>query len=593
MENIELILRLMDKAGLDAYIIPGSDPHQSEYLPEHWKFREWISGFTGTAGIVVLTMSFCGLWTDSRYFLQAEKQLEGCPIQLVRLQIPHTPEYINWLKKNLSPGSTVGLDSRFFSIALIRHIKDSLADAGIRLDTSADLMTAVWENRPALPPGPVFDHPVGYAGLSRREKINRVRSELEKQSADYLFISPLDEIAWLFNLRGNDIPFCPVFIAYALVGLDEATLFVHPGKIPEAIAAKLASDGIRVEQYDSVEQVLLQIPEGSTVSLAPEKTNGAVYATIASRAFIREGMNITTGLKAIKSATEVARLKEVMIRDGVAWVKTLHEIDDALAHNEKLTEIGIARRIAYYRSLEEDYQGESFHPISSFGPHGAVVHYSVTDESSIQAGPVGIYLLDSGGQFTGGTTDTTRTIAMGAPTAEQKRDFTLALKGTLGISLLRFPAGTRGYQIDVLARLALWNEGRNYGHGTGHGVGFFLNVHEGPQTIGASASGYMQVTLEPGMVTTVEPGFYVEGAYGVRTENMTLVIPDIETTYGTFYRFETLTLVPIDRRLIDSGLLTPAETAWINQYHEAVRHQLAPRLEEPARRWLEAATQPI
>ncbi|MFO7616924.1 MAG: aminopeptidase P family N-terminal domain-containing protein, partial [Bacteroidales bacterium] len=507
--------------------------------------------------------------------------------------VPHTPEYINWLKETLSPGSIVGLDSRFFSVALIRHIKDSLADSGIRLDTSASLLAEVWRDRPGLPTGPVFDHPVGYAGHSREEKLSLVRSALENQNSDYLFITPLDEVAWLFNLRGNDIPFCPLFIAYALVGLNEAILFVHPGKIPVELANRMVSEGIRLADYDRCEEVLLQIPEGSTVSLAPEKTNGAVYETIASRAFIREGMNITTALKAVKNATEIARLKEVMIRDGVAWVKTLQEIDHKLAQGEELTEIGIARRIAYFRSLEEDYQGESFHPISSFGPHGAVVHYSVTDETSIQVGPVGIYLLDSGGQFTGGTTDTTRTVVLGEPTPEQQRDFTLALKGTLGVSMLRFPAGTRGYQIDVLARLALWNEGRNYGHGTGHGVGFFLNVHEGPQTIGASASGYMQVTLEPGMVTTVEPGFYVEGAYGVRTENMTLVVPDIETPYGTFYRFETLTLVPIDRRLIDMALLTSSELDWLNRYHLTVRRWLVPRLEEPVRHWLERATEPL
>ena len=592
-KHIQLILKQMKEAGLDAYIIPGSDPHQSEYLAEHWKFREWISGFTGSAGTVVLTPKFSGLWTDSRYFLQAEEQLDGCAIQLVKLRIPHTPEYIDWLKETLAPGSIVGLDSRFFSVSLIRHLIDTLAESGIQLETAADLISQIWTNRTPLPMNPVFEHPVRFAGASRIEKLQKVREELRKQDSDYLIITPLDEIAWLYNLRGDDIPFCPVFIAYALVGQNDAILFIDQKKVTEEVASGLTADGIRLEAYDQVERTLLTIPEGSIVALAPEKTNGALFEAIASRAFIREGMNFTTALKAIKNDTEIANLKEVMIRDGVAWVNTLYDISDKLAHREILTEIGIARSIAHFRSLQEDYRGESFHPISSFGHHGAVVHYSVTDETSIQAGPVGVYLLDSGGQYLGGTTDTTRTIAMGTPTPEQKRDFTLALKGTLGLSMARFPSGTRGYQLDILARLPLWKEGYNYGHGTGHGVGSFLNVHEGPQTIGTSASGYMQVTLDPGMVVTVEPGFYVEGSHGVRTENMILVAPDLNTPFGTFYRFETLTLVPINRELIDTALLSSDEISWIDNYHKTVREKLTPRLEEPVRKWLEDATEAL
>ena len=592
-ETLPQIRAGMSELGLAALIVPYSDPHQSEYIPAHWKFREWVSGFTGSAGIIVITRDFAGLWTDSRYFQQAEAELLGSEFQLVKLKVPHTPEHIDWVKNTLEKGSVVGLDNRFFPFSMLTYYQDSLLSAGLTLNPEVDLLTQLWTNRPALPANPVFEHLIRFAGASRRQKINAVRERLVETSSDYQFISPLDEVAWLFNLRGSDVNYCPVFVGYALVGKTDAILFANPESISPALEKTLNSDGVVIADYTQMEEWINKIPGGSTVCLAPEKVSGALRDLFAKRSVILEGMNSTTALKSIKNATESDGLRKALIRDGVAWVKTIHWIHKELQSGRAVTEINVARRIGQFRSFQDLYMGESFHPISSYGYHGAIVHYSVTEESSIPLKPEGTFLLDSGGQFLDGTTDTTRTIALGPTTAGQRTDFTLALKGTLALSMLTFPKGTKGYQVDVLSRMALWKHGKNYGHGTGHGVGLFLNVHEGPQTIGASASGYPNVTLEPGMVTTIEPAIYKDGEYGMRTENMTLVVPWIETGYGTFYGFETLTLVPIDRNLMDISLLAAAEIEWINSYHERVRETLSPLLEKEEKEWLCSATEPI
>ncbi len=592
-ETLAKIREGMSEVGLAALIVPYSDPHQSEYIPAHWKFREWITGFTGSAGIVVITREFAGLWTDSRYFQQAETELLGSEFHLVKLIIPHTPEHIDWLKINLEKESVVGLDSRFFPFSMLTYYQDSLLSAGITLNPEVDLLTQMWTSRPALPCNLVFEHLIGFAGASRRQKINAVQERLIETCSDYQFISPLDEVAWLFNLRGSDVDYCPVFVGYGLVGKTEAILFANTESISPALMKTLQSDGVVVAEYTQLEEWINKIPPGSTVCLAPEKVSGALHDLFAKRAVILEGMNSTTALKSIKNATESEGLRKALIRDGVAWVNTIYWIQKELKSGKGLTEIDVARRIARFRSLQDHYMGESFHPISSYGYHGAIVHYSVTEESSIPLKPEGTFLLDSGGQFLDGTTDTTRTIALGPTTTGQRTDFTLALKGTLALSMLTFPKGTKGYQVDVLSRMALWKYGKNYGHGTGHGVGLFLNVHEGPQTIGTSASGYPNVTLEPGMVTTIEPAIYKDGEYGMRTENMTLVVPRTETGYGTFYGFETLTVVPIDRNLMDISLLTTDEIEWINNYHERVRETLSPLLDKDEKEWLFLATKPL
>lgn len=582
----------MEDNGLDACIIPSTDPHMGEYIPRHWAAREWVSGFTGSAGTVVITRDFAGLWTDSRYFLQAEEQLRGSGIKLVKLRIPHTPEYVDWLAQNLEEGSRVSVDGNVISLTSARHIRSVFKEKGISLVTDIDIPAKVWTERPGLPPEPVFNHDVKYAGESRESKICRLREEMKKENAAYLLICALDEVAWLFNLRGRDIPFNPVFVSYALITLNDAILFIDPDKVGCELLNRLQDEGIGVMAYDDIIKVLMGLEGRPVIMLDPGKTNYSVCSSIPSFFKIKEGLGPVTRMKAIKNQTEINGLRNVMVKDGIAWVRFLHWIEASLGKT-RITELSAAEKLDSFRAEQELYQGASFHPISSFAHHGAVVHYSVNEDSDIELKHGNIYLCDTGGHYLDGTTDTTRTITLGEATAQQKTDFTLALKGTLGVSMMRFPAGTRGYQLDILARKALWEHGLNYGHGTGHGVGFFLNVHEGPQTIGTGASGHMNTPLEPGMVTTVEPAIYRDGEYGMRTENITLVIEDMENEYGSFLRFETLTLAPIDLELIDYSLLDNQEKQWLNDYHEMVLEKIGPSLGEDELEWLRHKTRKI
>jgi Xaa-Pro aminopeptidase len=593
IEKINALRRSMELKGLDAYIIPASDPHQSEHIPACWQFRKWVSGFTGSAGTIVITRSHAGLWTDSRYFLQAEKELGGSGIELFRLRIPHTPEHIPWLLSELGVGSKVGMDDRFFSASMVEYIQNELSGAGIELITSIDLIASIWTDCPALPLDPVVRHGERFVGVSRADKITQVRKSMKDQGADYHLITTLDDIAWLFNLRGGDISYCPFFISYCVIDKAETHLFIAPEKIPDDIRFELEPEHIVLHDYQSITDYIHEIPIGSKILYSPDRVNYALVQSIPGEVIHHHGMNITTGLKAIKNSVEIKGLQRVMVKDGAAWVKTLYWIFKQLSTGQVVTEWSVANRIAGFRSTMPDYQGESFHPISSYNWHGAVVHYSVTPEESINLEPSGIFLLDSGGHFSDGTTDTTRTIALSSPDDQQKSDFTRALKGTLAISMLRFPKGTKGFQMDILARKSLWDIGLNYGHGTGHGVGFFLSVHEGPQTIGTSASGYQNISLEPGMVTTIEPAIYREGQYGMRTENMTLVVEDLVNEFGEFYKFETLTLVPIDKRLTDKDLLTADEIHWIDSYHYRVYQMLAEYLDPEEQTWLQEATSPL
>lgn len=591
--RLKSIRALLTLQGLDCYIIPASDPHQNEYIPPCWQFRSWLSGFTGSAGTIVVTLDMAGLWTDSRYFLQAEKQLKGSGIELFKLKIPHTPEHIAWLAATLPENSRIGIDDRFFSIGMVQYMQDIFNNSGHQLITGIDLLSQVWTDQPAIPDHQVFIHHIEFAGVSRKEKISRVVEQMEQYGADYHLITTLDDIAWLLNLRGTDISFCPVFISFCLVSSNQTILFINPDKVSPSVSEVLAADRVVMLPYEDITEFLKNLPGNSTIFFSPDKVNHALIQSIPESVKQIRGMNITTGLKAIKNEAEIEGLKRVMVKDGTAWVKTLYWINRQIKSGRTESEWSVALKIAEFRSEQLHYQGESFHPISSYGWHGAVVHYSVTPEESLELLPEGIFLLDSGGHYSDGTTDTTRTIALSTPDDQQISDFTRALKGTLGVSMLRFPKGTKGFQMDILARKSLWDAGLNYGHGTGHGVGFFLSVHEGPQTIGTSASGFLNVGIEPGMITTVEPAIYREGAYGMRTENMTLVVEDIENEYGTFYRFETLTLAPVDRKLIDRDLLTAAEIDWLNLYHTRVFSELADSLTAEEKIWLQDATRPI
>ncbi len=591
-EIVSAIRAYMADNGLDACIIPSTDPHMGEYIPSHWATREWVSGFTGSAGTVVITMDFAGLWTDSRYFLQAEEQLMNSGIELVKLVIPHTPEYLKWLANNLKKGNKVAIDGNVISISMKRQIESSLKTAGIILDSNIDIPSKVWKNRPALPKTLVFDHEVKYAGESRVAKIERIREIMAQEKSDYLLVCTLDEIAWLFNLRGADVQFNPVFVSYALITKKEAILFTDPDKIPCLLMNNMQEQDISFMAYNDIGLVLSTLADNTSILLDPSKTNSRLLAYIPEYCNIKEDLGLVTQLKSIKNSVEIEGLKKVMVKDGIAWVKFLHWLDINVG-KITITELSAAQKLESYRAEQNLYQGASFHPISSFSYHGAIVHYSVDENSSIELKADSIYLCDTGGHYLDGTTDTTRTVTLGNVTEQQKSDFTLALKGTMGVSMLRFPKGTKGYQMDILARKALWDFGLNYGHGTGHGVGFFLNVHEGPQTIGSGASGHMSTSMQPGMVTTVEPAIYRDGQYGMRTENVTLVIEDIENEYGTFYRFETLTLAPIDLKLINPKLLSPKEKEWLNSYHQEVFKKLRSGLNDEELSWLKENTRAI
>jgi len=586
------VRKYMADNNLNACIIPSTDPHMGEYIPSHWSAREWVSGFTGSAGTVVITMDFAGLWTDSRYFLQAEEQLKDSGISLVKLKIPHTSEHLTWLSENLPAGSIAAIDGQVISVGMARLIESTLRQKGISLNTKIDIPGQVWKDRPELPKSPVFDHALEFAGESRQDKIARVRQGLEENNADYLLVCTLDEIAWLFNLRGQDVSFNPVFVSYALISKKDVLLFIDPDKIPCQLMNDIQDQGVSILGYSDIKLILSTLDKSSALMLDPGKTNFSLYESIPSGCRIIEELGLVTQMKAIKNPVEIEGLKKVMIKDGIAWVKFLHWLDKNLG-KIKITELSAANKLLDFRKEQALFQGPSFYPISSFAQHGAVVHYSVNEDTDIELQPDNIYLCDTGGHYLDGTTDTTRTVTLGEVTEQQKKDFTLAMKGTLGVSMLRFPAGTKGYQMDILARKALWDHGLNYGHGTGHGVGFFLNVHEGPQTIGTGASGHMNTHMAPGMVTTVEPAIYRDGQYGMRTENVTLVVKDIENEFGNFYKFETLTLAPIDQNLIQKDLLSPEEKTWLNSYHCEVMEKLEPGLDEEEISWLKNKTKAL
>ncbi|TAK46250.1 MAG: aminopeptidase P family protein [Saprospiraceae bacterium] len=582
-ERLTALRIAMKASGLAAYIVPSSDPHQGEYVAAHWKAREWISGFTGSAGTVVVTLDHAGLWTDSRYFLQAEEQLKGSSVELHKLNIPHTPEHLEWMQENLPSGSKAGLDGRLFSVGQVRHLAKKFHPKNIDLDTTSGLISDIWTDRPPLPQHPVFELEVKYAGASRGQKIQAVRGKMEK--ADYHLVSTLDDIAWLFNLRGGDVPCTPVFYAYAVVATDAAFLFIEESKVPADLKGKLNKDGVIVMPYTSIELFLKNIPTGKIISVDLASTSNQVFNAIDSEK-IKEGTNITSSLKAIKNPVEIQHFKEVMRIDAVALVQLYRWLDETLV-KRPVPESEVAVRLNEFRQAQGGYFGESFDAIAGYNSNGAIVHYHAEPGTCANIKPEGMLLLDSGGQYLNGTTDITRTIALSKPSVEQKRDFTLVLKGHIALGNVKFPQGTTGVQLDILARMYLWQNGLNYGHGTGHGVGFFNNVHEGPQGISPTAgTPKASVTIEPGMVTSNEPGLYRAGQYGIRTENLVLCVEDEENDFGKFYRFKTLTLFPIDLNLVDEGLLSDDEKAWINSYHEKVFASVSPLLNEAEKAWL-------
>ena len=573
---------------IQAFIIPSTDPHLSEYVAPHWQSREWISGFTGSAGTVVVTAKDAGLWTDSRYFLQAARQLEGTCITLYKEMLPETPNIPEFLSAHLQEGDCVGIDGKMFSAEEVEHLQKELKKSGIRIKSIADPMQLLWTDRPAMPLAPAFVYDTKYAGMSFTEKLPAVRQAMEAAGADSLWLSALDEIAWLLNIRGNDVHCNPVVVSYLLIEKDKVNYFVQPQKVTPELAEYFSANGISVHPYEEIGHYLNSF-NAHSILMNPAKTNYAIYSAIRPGCLIINGASPVALLKAIRNKQEIAGIHAAMQRDGVALVKFLKWLDEAVPAGKE-TEISVDKKLHTFRAAQPLYMGESFDTIAGYKEHGAIVHYEATPETDVTLKPEGFLLLDSGAQYLDGTTDITRTIALGPLTEEEKTDYTLILKGHIALAMAVFPEGTRGAQLDVLARMPIWKKRMNYLHGTGHGVGHFLNVHEGPQSIRMNEN---PVALQPGMVTSNEPGVYKAGSHGIRTENLVLTVPAGEGMFGKYLKFETLTLCPICRKGIIKELLTAEEIGWLNDYHRTVYEKLSPDLNNDEREWLKEACKAV
>lgn len=573
---------------IQAFIIPSTDPHLSEYVAPHWQSREWISGFTGSAGTVVVTAKDAGLWTDSRYFLQAARQLEGTCITLYKEMLPETPNIPEFLSAHLQEGDCVGIDGKMFSAEEVEHLQKELKKSGIRIKSIADPMQLLWTDRPAMPLAPAFVYDTKYAGMSFTEKLPAVRQAMEAAGADSLLLSALDEIAWLLNIRGNDVHCNPVVVSYLLIEKDKVNYFVQPQKVTPELAEYFSANGISVHPYEEIGYYLNSF-NAHSILMNPAKTNYAIYSAIRPGCLIINGASPVALLKAIRNKQEIAGIHAAMQRDGVALVKFLKWLDEAVPAGKE-TEISVDKKLHTFRAAQPLYMGESFDTIAGYKEHGAIVHYEATPETDVTLKPEGFLLLDSGAQYLDGTTDITRTIALGPLTEEEKTDYTLILKGHIALAMAVFPEGTRGAQLDVLARMPIWKERMNYLHGTGHGVGHFLNVHEGPQSIRMNEN---PVALQPGMVTSNEPGVYKAGSHGIRTENLVLTVPAGEGMFGKYLKFETLTLCPICRKGIIKELLTAEEIGWLNDYHRTVYEKLSPDLNNDEKEWLKEACKAV
>lgn len=590
-ERIAALREAMKQHKIDAYIIPTSDPHMSEYPADCWKYREWISGFTGSAGTVIITADKAGLWTDSRYFLQASTQLEGTGIELFKMMLPETPTIPEFLTHELKEGQTVGLNGETYSLADARSLEKALAEKEIKLNTNASLIDPIWKERPAIPEAPMFEMPIELSGKSTEDKLIDINKMLHKAGADCTILSALDEVAWTFNIRGTNVAYNPVVISYAFVSEKESVLFVNPKKIPAEIAEHLKKEGVTLADYGMLATFLSRLPERTRVFIDSKRTNVAIYNALPKSSILIEGISPANHLKSIKNEAEIKGFRNAVLKDGIAMTKFYFWLEKMLKAGEKVTELSAAAKLTALRSEQPQYVMDSFASISSYGPHGAVVHYSPTPETDTELKTDSLYLLDSGAQYLDGTTDITRTIALcDEPSEQMKKDFTRALKGTIGIAKCKFPAGIRGCLIDAFARKALWDAGINYLHGTCHGIGHCLNVHEGPQSIRMEEN---PVILEPGMVMSDEPAMYRPGEYGIRTENMILIREDSETEFGKFLGFETLTLCYIDTKLVIPSMLSVREHAWLNKYHQMVYDLVSPHLNEEEKAWLKEKTAEI
>ncbi|PTT03119.1 Xaa-Pro aminopeptidase [Pedobacter sp. HMWF019] len=587
-EKLTAIRQQMKADDVQAYIIPSADPHMSEYLPKHYKCIPFTSGFLGSAGTLVITADFAGLWTDGRYFEQAAEQLEGSGFELVKQKVQHAPEYIQWLGETLPKGATVASDERLLSILLGDLLNQTLAIKGISI-VHKDYLNPIWEGRPDLPAEPAFLIEEQHIGQSVASKLTEVRSALQKQQADFHLISSLDDLAWLFNIRGKDVSYNPVVLSFALISEKEAFLFIDQHKLSTAEKEQLQRSGVQLLAYTDIEKHLSDLPENSSIFIDPKRNCYAFTKVIPSSVKIIKETNPSTLLKAIKNETELANTRTAMVKDGVAITRFLKWLTENIGKT-KITELSAAAKLRDFREEQEGFVGDSFTTISAYRAHGALPHYSATPESDAELKPESLYLVDSGGQYFYGTTDITRTISLGESTEEEKKDYTLVLKGMIDGCKSRFPKGTCGYQIDAITRKPIWEHGINYGHGTGHGVGYFLNVHEGPQVFNPTNN---PVAIAPGMITSIEPGIYRPGKHGIRIENLVNTITDISNEFNEFYAFEALTIAPISTAIVQKDLLEQTQINWLNEYNALVFEKISPFLNEEEKSWLEKETRKI
>lgn len=584
-ERIHALRMLFKPQPISAFIIPSTDPHLSEYVAPHWETRKWISGFTGSAGTVVILSDKAGLWTDSRYFLQAADELKDTEITLYKEMLPETPTLIEYLCQNLQPGEKVGIDGNMFSVSQVEQLSQLLKKHQIESEITGDLIGEIWQNRPPMPDAPAFIYDLKYAGRSYKEKIETIRKNLEEKEVEGLFLSALDEIAWTLNLRGSDVHCNPVIISYLLITKNNVVLFISPEKVTKEVHDYLKSQDVDIQPYADVEDYLRKL-NIKNLLLDPTKTNYAIYSAVNPSCRIIAGTSPVSLLKAVRNEQEIAGTHAAMKRDGIALVRFLKWLEEAVPTGQE-TELSIDRKLHEYRAAQALYMGESFDTIAGYKEHAAIVHYSATPETNIPLQPKGFLLLDSGAQYLDGTTDITRTIALGELTDEEKEDYTLILKGHIALAMARFPLGTRGTQLDILARMPIWQKRMNFLHGTGHGVGHFLSVHEGPQSIRMNEN---PTPLLPGMIVSNEPGVYKAGSHGIRIENLQLVCSIGRGMFEEYLEFETITLCPICKKGIIKDMLTEEEITWLNSYHEKVYETLSPHLDGEEKAWLKAAT---
>ena len=599
-QRIEDLREVMRREHLSAFVFPSTDPHQGEYVPDHWKGREFISGFNGSAGTAVVTLTSAALWTDSRYFIAAADQLKGTEYQLMKLKIEGTPTIAEWIGKECGPGAEIGIDGWCSSANAVKElIADLRQEGGITVRTNLDPLRQIWRNRPVIPEHPVEIFPLKYAGEPTHEKMARIREALRKRHADGMLMAALDDIAWTLNLRGTDVHCNPVFVAYLLISSKDVTLYINQVKLTTEVADYLRHEGIRMEDYEQVENGLKQYFEYN-ILLDPDEVNYRLYEIVKNKGRMNdltkteivEEESPVKRMKTVKNETEIAGFRSAMLKDGIAMTKFLCWLSDYIGKPEisQLTEITIDQKLTSLRAEQPLYRDISFDTIAGYGAHAAIVHYEATPETDIPLQPKGMLLLDSGAQYLDGTTDITRTIALGPLTEEEKLIYTLVLKGHIQIELCKFPSGASGTQIDILARKDMWREGLNYLHGTGHGVGTYLNVHEGPHQFRME---WKPAPLVAGMTITDEPGIYLPDRCGARTENTLLIVPYKETEFGRFLQFESLTLCPIDKAPIVREMMLPEEIQWLNDYHQRVFDILSPHLSETESEWLRDACAPL